>query len=696
MRNDTISEADLYNILQTQFGFTSFRPGQLAALTALMAQGRLLCIQPTGHGKSLLYQLPAALLPGIVLVISPLIALMRDQIGQLQKRFNIPAASINSDQTDEENSASRLAAINLHVKILFVAPEQLDHVDRFNYLLNLPISLLVVDEAHCISTWGHDFRPSYRQIIHLVNALQLKNATLKLLALTATANTKAEQDIKQQLTVGNKPIVVHRESMDRPNIKLDIYSVNGLADKLATVEKIMNTLTGVGLIYCATQDHCEIVAEYLKQQNINAASYHAGYSPEEKRKLQQGFLNNQFKVIAATNALGMGIDKSDLRYVIHFDIPGSITAYYQEVGRCGRDGLPALGILLYDPSDKAIQEYFINSAQPTQEHFQDILSLLVSADSPLKITEIKQRSGLHPTLVNVVIAELTEQGFISKSSMRGSQVYSRTALSGFPDLERYKNQYILRTQELAAMLHYANKTNICLMRHLRDALGDQETKSCGRCCRCCNEQNSLQHEDIENRNINHWLLSKGMSIKPHHIWKTDAGIAILDGKIRTPEFIYFMKQRTQKSAKDLGLSTTLVNLLEKHVNELVKQRRIGSVVVIPSHTWSSRDEVARMIATQLKVPVFLDYLSWQKTPMARQGALLNNDQRRDNVHECMQCNYSLVLPNDAVLLLDDYTGSGATLNEAFRVLRKQGNITNAILPLTLAVVKWRLGKAGMI
>lgn len=194
----------IYAILQQQFGFTDFRPGQLEAITALMTHGRLLCIQPTGHGKSLLYQLPAVLLDGLTLVISPLLALMRDQVTQLEQRFHIPAASINTDQTEAENHHIRKAVLDGRIRILFVAPEQLDNLARFEFLLSLPINLLVIDEAHCISAWGHDFRPSYRQIIQLANALADKNPSVKMLGLTATANEKTESDIKAQFTVSNK------------------------------------------------------------------------------------------------------------------------------------------------------------------------------------------------------------------------------------------------------------------------------------------------------------------------------------------------------------------------------------------------------------------------------------------------------------------------------------------------------------
>ena len=221
-----------HELLQEKFGMRQFRPGQLEAMQALMEKSRLLCIQPTGYGKSLLYQLPSCLLGGVTLVISPLLALMRDQIDQLQNRFHIAAASINSDQTDEENELARSEVLAGKIQILFTSPEQLDHIDRFEFLLKLPITLLVIDEAHCISTWGHDFRPSYRLILKFAQALEKARPELKILGLTATADERVEKDIAQQLSTTN----VWREKMDRPNIHLSVMRVEGIGAKLALCE----------------------------------------------------------------------------------------------------------------------------------------------------------------------------------------------------------------------------------------------------------------------------------------------------------------------------------------------------------------------------------------------------------------------------------------------------------------------------
>ena len=692
-----IEHNSLHQVLNERFHFKNFRPGQLEAISALLQHKSLLSIQPTGHGKSLLYQLPSVLLEGMTVVISPLLALMRDQIQQLQTRFNISAASINSDQTPEEDQAARNAASAGNIKILFVAPEQLDHIDRFHFLIHLPINLVVVDEAHCISTWGHDFRPAYRHIIHFVHSLRKKYPEIHVLGLTATANDKTAADIKEQLSDKEHSVIVQRESMDRPNIQLSVIHADNLAHKLNYLIKSLPNLAGSGLIYCATRENTVLVTEYLQQHHISAAAYHAGFLAPLKQKIQQDFLNNTYKVIVATNALGMGIDKTDLRFVIHFDVPSSITAYYQEIGRAGRDGLPAQGILLFDIADKKIQDHFIDAAQPNIADFNTVLQTIQITTPAPGLTEIKRLTGLHPTRVTVVVAELIEQSYITKSSQQGKQVYHSLKKQSSPDLSRYQNQYQVRQKELTAMIHYAKQNEICLMQLLRRALGDSAEKSCGHCDVCNGKKISIEVDLESVTNINSWLQQRSTVIDAIKTYKTEMGVSILDGKLRSSMFIHFMRQRaTIFQQKTHSLSPELLTLLKKHLIPLKQKYHFGALLVIPSRTWTARAELATWLSQELSTRLFLDYLYWRKTPEARQGELLNNDQRRHNVTQHMTCLHEQPLPAGTLLVLDDYTGSGATLTEAVRVLRKESHFEGKIVPFTIAQVKWHLGKAGMI
>ncbi len=687
-----VSSLDIVDqVLHERFGFVSFRPGQREAIVELLTRGSLLCIQPTGFGKSLLYQLPASLLPGMTLVISPLLALVRDQQEHLIKRFGIIAAAINSDQSEEENDFVRERVLAGQVRILFVAPEQLDHVDRFNFLLNLPVSLLVVDEAHCISTWGHDFRPSYRQIVKLINAIQQKDPAVKILGLTATADAKTEEDIRQQLSLQGRVLHVIRESMDRPNITLSVLRLSSMADKLVACQQLLQQLQGSGLIYCATREHTELVAGYLKQSGVSAAAYHAGFDPVLKRALQHDFLANKYRVIAATNALGMGIDKSDLRFVIHFDMPGSITAYYQEVGRCGRDGQQANGILLYQREDQRVQYYFIESAQPAREDFQLVLDTVRNAKEPPSLTAIKAATGLHPTRIIVVVAELIEQGFLEKKALGAyrTQVYQVTDHSGVPNISRYLNQAAVKRRELDHMIHYCEQDRNCRMQLLRQELGDVAATPCGHCCACRKGALTYCYDPAAVSAANQWLNKRSVIIAPSKLLDVSEGFAILDGTLRLPVFVEFMKQRAERA----DISEELWTLLKLQLEGLLVKQRISAIVPIPSKTWPARNHIVSVMAGLLRIPC-LDVLTWREEPSARQGQLYNNDQRQANVRGKMGLS-SFGIPLDgAILLFDDYTGSGATLKEATRVLRKEAELRQPIIPVTLAAVKWRLGRPG--
>lgn len=641
----------------------------------------------------MLYQLPSCLIGGLTLVISPLLALMRDQIFHLKERFHIPAAAINTDQTEEENFQARQDALHGKIQILFIAPEQLDHVDRFAFLLQLDIRLLVVDEAHCISTWGHDFRPSYRQILHFVSAAAQKRADLKILALTATANGRVEEDIKKQLTLllGSKTleIAVQRETMDRPNISLYAVQAKGLADKLTVCVDLLNSLEGSGLIYCATRENVELVAEYLQTQAIAVQGYHAGFEADEKKQLQKDFLADRYKALVATNALGMGIDKANLRFVIHFDVPGSITAYYQEVGRSGRDGLPSQGFLLFDPSDEKIQQYFIDSAIPSSENFQEVIKAVEEALEEPNLTTIKRITGLHPTRVTIILAELVEQGFLTKTSKKGVQVYTSLRRKEPLDLSRYKNQQIVKQKELEKIIFYAKEENFCRMAFLREALGDEKAKPCGR-CDVCTGKKIFKTSSAERASS--WLENRSFPIAPIALYKVSTGLSILDSKVRSPLFIRFMKERMTASSPS-EMAPELIELMINHFSKLAKLHSLEGLIPIPSRTWKAGPSLTQLLADTFKLPIF-HWLSWVETPLNRQGELCNNDQRHYNVHQKLTATFSSPPPKGTLILFDDYVGSANTFKEAARALRLGKILKNELIPFTIATLKWHLGKPG--
>jgi len=446
---------------------------------------------------------------------------------------------------------------------------------------------------------------------------------------------------------------------------------------------------GCGILYCATREQAEIVAGYLTANGVETTPYHAGLTPERKRSLQRAFIGGQARLIAATNALGMGIDKPDVRLVVHVDVPGSITAYYQEVGRAGRDGDPARGVLFFDEGDRAVQEYFIQSAQPTPSDFTRIMDSIQSADPAPGLMTIKARSGLHPTRVSVVLAELIEQGFVIKELEKRKQVYRLTGHGGAPDLTRYHRQLEVRTRELESMFSYARDRDGCAMSTLRSALGDKQVERCGRCDRCVPTPESLDGIGAPRVPAVDWLRSRPVVVPEVRRPAMAKGLAIYDGTLRTIEFVDFMKGRLQPEVTD-----ELQRAIAKQIDGLHGEQSFAAVAAVPSQSWHQRASIAQSIAAMLGVP-FVDVLDYASQPPARQGELRNNDQRRENIKNRM-CATAVELPPGDLLLIDDYVGSGATLKEAGRVLRSELDFKGSIVPFVIARIRWKLGKSGMI
>jgi ATP-dependent DNA helicase RecQ len=352
---------DLTRQLSEQFGFAKFRLGQEEVIRAVLAGRDAMAVMPTGQGKSLCYQLPATLLPGLTLVISPLIALMQDQVAGLKQR-KIAAAAFHSGLTGFEKNRVMQDLHQRRLGLLYLAPERMQHEGFLQLLRSLWVSLLVVDEAHCISQWGHDFRPDYLKIGRLRQ--ELTNPPC--LALTATATSRVQTDLCNRLSLRDPLRLV--AGFRRANLSLSVRPCQSRQEKLATLERLVRaTEKGTILVYCATRRAVEEVAEWLGQSHQSVGYYHAGLSDEERRLVHDDFRRGTVRILVATNAFGMGIDKSDVRLLVHFDIPGSLEAYYQEVGRAGRDGRPAACWLLFHERDLATQEYFIQLASKDPE-----------------------------------------------------------------------------------------------------------------------------------------------------------------------------------------------------------------------------------------------------------------------------------------------------------------------------------------
>jgi ATP-dependent DNA helicase RecQ len=356
-------------ILQSAFGYNDFRPGQASAIESVLAGNDTLVVLPTGGGKSLCYQVPALMLPGLTIVVSPLISLMKDQVDALESR-GLPATFINSSLNSSQVSERLGRAQRGELKLLYLAPERFDYGNIAARLNQMGISLLAVDEAHCISQWGHDFRPSYLRVADV----RQKLGAPPTIALTATATPQVRTDIAKQLALRDPKVVI--TGFDRTNLAYHVLPAKNDAEKDAQLVNTLRTHDGLAIIYASTRKSVDRLAGVLELKGIAAAAYHAGLDDRHRRDVQESFMSERLRAIVATNAFGMGIDKPNVRLVVHHSMPGSLEAYYQEAGRAGRDGLHSDVFLIHSFQDRFTHEFFINGSYPERAIVESVYSAI--------------------------------------------------------------------------------------------------------------------------------------------------------------------------------------------------------------------------------------------------------------------------------------------------------------------------------
>jgi ATP-dependent DNA helicase RecQ len=530
--------------------------------------------------------------------------------------------------------------------------------------------MIVIDEAHCISTWGHDFRPHYQRIVRLLTALP-KN--IPILALTATANQRVEDDVLQQIGAGAQVV---RGTMQRPNLYLNIEQLHRDREKLAYLAELLPRCPGTGIIYTATKHNAEMVAAFLCQQGIQAEYYHAGREENIRQDIEQKLMANEYKVVCSTNALGMGIDKPDIRFIIHYQIPGSPIHYYQEIGRAGRDGKVAWCILLYDPADLDIQEHFIRTAKPEGKCYELVLSLLRIV--PQGLYDLMRASGYTQSVVQNILIDLEEQHLVERNYK--DRTYEAVQTLRQADFASYDVVREQKQRELSDMQHYAQLRG-CYMEYLTTYLGDQDGYQCRTCgnCRTSNfplirlsermlgaATRFLEEEflpRIEKRGTEkHPIHEGGWSLSYHSSTRV---------------------ARLVRASKYEDGGPFALSLVARAV-EIVRTRYPlaainGIVSVPPTRSGMLVENFARQVADQLG----LEYLSLLvKVRQTQEQKILSNWlQKQDNVKGAFTVRFPEQVAGRTLLLIDDIYDSGHMLREVGQTLMRAG--AKAAYPLTI-------------
>ena len=662
--------------LKRTFGFDKFYDEQWETIDLLFNGKRVLLIEKTGFGKSLCFQFPATQFSGLTVIFSPLIALMRDQVKGLNKK-RIKAKYINSEQTPEENSQTIQDAINGKIKILYIAPERQENQDWIEATRRMNLSMVVIDEAHTISVWGHDFRPAFRRIINLVKLLP---QNLPVLATTATATKRVQVDIERQISGDISTI---RGELIRENFELFVIKINSEDEKLIWLAENFNDLQGTGIIYTGTRVNTEIYSRWFEFLNINTTEYNAGLDSESRKAIENGLMANKWKAVISTNALGMGIDKSDIRFIIHTQIPASPIHYYQEIGRAGRDGKPTKLILFYNSTkdengieeDYKLPRAFIDGDRPSIKNYNKVIDVL--KQEQLGERQIMKATNLKQTQVRVIKADLIEQGIIKEVFYGKSKKYEYQFNA--PELNTRSFDELRKTKlkELQAMLDYVNIES-SRMKFLCDYLGDSSHSQYNNC------DNTTLPKFISNptEELKQKLRDFRESYFPELQVET-RNSNIVNGVAASYYGVSSVGAALHRSKYENGgdFPDFLLRLTLKAFRKKYGQEKFDLLVYIPpTESGNLVKNFAEKISSIIEVPISHKLIKTGKTQP--QKIFKNAYLKKDNVAH--KFDYST--PNDligkTVIIIDDIFDSGATIKEIGNVLTRYGAVK--IAPLTIA------------
>jgi ATP-dependent DNA helicase RecQ len=678
----------------------TLRENQWTAIRALVAERRrALVVQRTGWGKSAVYFVATALLrelgEGPTVIVSPLLALMRNQI-EAANRAGVHAVTINSANVEEWQDVKR-SVLDGRVDVLLVSPERLNNPDfRDSVLPELTASagLLVVDEAHCISDWGHDFRPDYRRLRTLLAELP---AGVPVLATTATANDRVVRDVADQLGLGEHDALdtlVLRGALDRESLRLAVVKLPTVPARMAWLAERMTELPGSGIIYTLTVSGAQDVASFLRERGIEVRSYTGKTDPAERERAEQDLLANRVKALVATSALGMGFDKPDLGFVIHLGAPPSPIAYYQQIGRAGRAVERAEVLLLPGTEDRAIWAYFASLAFPPERVVRQVLAVLTDAGRPMSLPAIEPLVDLSRGRLEMVLKVLDVDGAVQR--VRGGWVATDKPWSY--DAERYEHIAAARKAEQHAVLEYQDTTG-CRMEFILRQLDDPHAARCGRCDNCTGQPWSTEIAEGEVVAAGERLGRPGVELDPRRQWPPNmASLTVpLTGKITADEVAE--PGRAVGRLTDIGWGNRLRDLFSSTVDDPVTDDVFQAcVAVLAAWDWAQRP-VGVVTVGSTRRPRLLSSLGERIATVGRLPLLgrvevcPTEERRRNSAQRLHQVWQSLHLEPDLparlsemdgpVLLVDDLVDSGWTVTLAAKLLRQAG--ARAVLPFALAL-----------
>ncbi len=691
-------------------------------------------IERTGFGKSLCYQFPATQFPGITVIFSPLIALMRDQVRSLNEK-GISAAYINSEQAIEENTLVIEKALNNKIKILYIAPERQENQEWIEATRRMNLSMIVIDEAHTISTWGHDFRPAFRRIINLV---QLLPKSLPVLATTATATKRVQKDIEEQ--IGGRLTTI-RGNLSRENLYLQVIKVNSEDEKMIWLASNLKNLYGTGLIYTGTRVNTEVYAQWLRYCGIDAIDYNAGYDADTRKEVEKGLMENRWKCIVSTNALGMGIDKPDIRFVIHTQIPASPIHYYQEIGRAGRDGLPTRIILFFNENkekgdgvsaDYLLPYSFIENSRPKIKTYERVIALL--KQEPLSEKEIMKKANLKQNQIRVIKADLVDQGIIKEVQYGTKQkMYEYQYKANELDVSKFEKLRKAKIKDLDAMVGYVY-TDIPRMEYLCKFLDSDENSLYTNCDNTNMEKLKVEYDEGISTKLEAFRdsyfpkleladykrkSSIGLKIRMPYpntidVLRNNKVVGTYINKINYSEFSenegcvlsdLFDKYLHSASRLTDGYAASYYGvsnigaalhrskyegggdfpdfLLKKTLSVFGKKYKDIKFDLIlyvpPTHSGDLVKNFAIKFANTIKVPISHSLIKTRETE--EQKIFQNSYSKKDNVKDAFTVDSELV-KGKTILLIDDIYDSGATLKEIGKTLTEKG--AEWIVPIVIA------------